>query len=156
MALRFPLYQDRVDNEKNLRSCSIIYSSLEALLHTKWREVLENSLVTDRVYAVVVDEAHCVVSKWKVVGDTMVQIVPEEIYQVLLMKGGSRNLRILYLLVICLYSELLTCCIIVRINQSVITKLVKLGMEIRNYIKTSTFFNDNSRYIFISLSDFIK
>ena len=78
----------------------------------------------------------------------MVQIVPEEINQVLLIKGGSRNLRILYLLVICLYSELLT------IN--VITKLVKLGMEIRNYIKTSTFLNDNSRYIFNSLSDFIK
>ena len=76
----------------------------------------------------------------------MVQIVPEEINQVLLIKGGSRNLRILYLL----YSELLT------INQKVITKLVKLGMEIRNYIKTSTFLNDNSRYIFNSLSDFIK
>ena len=80
----------------------------------------------------------------------MVQIVPEEINQVLLIKGGSRNLRILYLLVICLYSELLT------INQNVITKLVKMGMEIRNYIKTSTFLNDNSRYIFNSLSDFIK
>ena len=80
----------------------------------------------------------------------MVQIVPEEINQVLLIKGGSRNLRILYLLVICLYSALLT------INQNVITKLVKLGMEIRNYIKASTFLNDNSRYIFNSLSDFIK
>ena len=45
-------------NEENLRSCSFIYSSPEALLHTKWREVLENSLVTDRVCAVVVDEAH--------------------------------------------------------------------------------------------------
>ena len=77
----------------------------------------------------------------------MVQIVPEEINQVLLIKGGSRNLRILYLLVICLYSELLT------INQNVITKL---GMEICIYIKTSTFLNDNSRYIFNSLSDFIK
>ena len=50
-------------NEENLRSCSLIYSSPEALLHTKWREVFENSLVTDRVCAVVVDEAHCV-SKW--------------------------------------------------------------------------------------------
>ena len=42
-------------NEENLRSCSLIYSSPEALLHTKWREVFENSLVTDRVCAVVVD-----------------------------------------------------------------------------------------------------
>ena len=50
-------------NEENLRSCSLIYSSPEALLHTKWRKVLENSLVTNRVCAVVVDEAHCV-SKW--------------------------------------------------------------------------------------------
>ena len=50
-------------NEENLRSCSLIYSSPEALLHIKWREVFENSLVTNRVCAVVVDEAHCV-SKW--------------------------------------------------------------------------------------------
>ena len=45
----------------------------------------------------------------------MIQVVPEEINQVLLMKGGSRNLRIVYLLVISLYSELLTCCVIVKI-----------------------------------------
>ena len=49
--------------EENLRSASVISSSPEALAHTKWREALENPLVSSCVCAIVVDEAHCV-SKW--------------------------------------------------------------------------------------------
>ena len=40
----------------NLTSASHIFSSQEALAHTKWREALENPLVFSRVCAVVVDE----------------------------------------------------------------------------------------------------
>ena len=47
---------------KNLRSASVIFSSPEALAHTKWREPLENPLMSSRVCAIV-DEAHCT-SKW--------------------------------------------------------------------------------------------
>ena len=47
--------------EENL--CSVIFSPPEALAHTKWREVLENPLVSIRLCAMVVDEAQCV-SKW--------------------------------------------------------------------------------------------
>ena len=49
--------------ENNLTSASLIFSSPEALTQTKWREALENPLVSDRICAVVIDEAHCV-SKW--------------------------------------------------------------------------------------------
>ena len=49
--------------EKNMGSASFIFSSPEALSHTKWREAVEDPLVSKRVRAVVVDEAHCV-SKW--------------------------------------------------------------------------------------------
>ena len=49
--------------ESSLTSASHIFSSPEALAHTKWRGALENPLVFSRVCAVVVDEAHCV-SKW--------------------------------------------------------------------------------------------
>ena len=49
--------------ETSLSSASLIFSSPEALTHTKWREALENPVVSHRVCAVVVDEAHCV-SKW--------------------------------------------------------------------------------------------
>ena len=52
-----------IATEGNLQSSSVIFSSPEALAHTKWREALENPLVSKRVCAIVVDEAHCV-SKW--------------------------------------------------------------------------------------------
>lgn len=47
--------------EKNMQSASIIFSSPEALSHSRWRDALD--AVSSRVCAVVVDEAHCV-SKW--------------------------------------------------------------------------------------------
>ena len=49
-----------IATEENLRSACVIFYSPEALAHTKWREALENSLVSSRVRAIVVDEAHCV------------------------------------------------------------------------------------------------
>ncbi len=52
-----------IATDKNLRTVSFIFSSPEALSHTKWREVLEKPPVSSRVCAVVIDEAHCV-SKW--------------------------------------------------------------------------------------------
>ena len=49
--------------ETSLSSASLIFSSPEALTHTKWREALENPILSHRVCTVVVDKAHCV-SKW--------------------------------------------------------------------------------------------
>ena len=51
--------------EKSLKSASLVFSSLEALTSLKWREMLENPATSNRVCAVVIDEAHCV-SKWQV------------------------------------------------------------------------------------------
>ena len=45
--------------EENMKSASIIFSSLEALAYTKWRQVLEHPSVSSRVCAIVIDEAHC-------------------------------------------------------------------------------------------------
>ena len=49
--------------ENSVCKASFIFSSPEALLCSKWRAVLDNPLVSNRVCAVVIDEAHCV-SKW--------------------------------------------------------------------------------------------
>ena len=49
--------------EENLRSACLIFSSPEALAYSKWRQALENPVVSSRVCAVIIDEAHCV-SKW--------------------------------------------------------------------------------------------
>lgn len=49
--------------ESSVAKASLIFSSPESLLQRKWREVLENPLVSSRVCALVIDEAHCV-SKW--------------------------------------------------------------------------------------------
>ena len=50
-------------SEKDMSSCNLLYCASEALISSRWREALENPLFSDRVVAVVVDEAHCV-SKW--------------------------------------------------------------------------------------------
>ena len=49
--------------ENDMSKCSLLYCAPEALISSRWRESLENPLFSDRVVAVVVDEAHCV-SKW--------------------------------------------------------------------------------------------
>ena len=49
--------------EEDLAKCSHLYCAPEALVRSKWREVLEKPVISDRIVAVVVDEAHCV-SQW--------------------------------------------------------------------------------------------
>ena len=51
--------------EDDLTKCSILFSSPEALVSSKWREVLEKPSISGRIVAVVVDEVHCI-SKWQV------------------------------------------------------------------------------------------
>ena len=46
-------------SEDSLASASLIFSSPEALIQDKWRNLLERLVVSDCVYAVVVDETHC-------------------------------------------------------------------------------------------------
>lgn len=85
-----PLIALRIDQVKNLRkrgvSCSIVTSSggiekalltsdsslssdslffctPEALVRSKWRYAIEDAKVSERIVALVIDEAHCV-SKW--------------------------------------------------------------------------------------------
>ena len=50
-------------NEMDLKECSLLYSVPEAILGHKWRDCIEMSEVSNRIVAIVVDEAHCV-SKW--------------------------------------------------------------------------------------------
>ena len=47
----------------DLTSCSLLYCTPEALVGTKWREILESAALSSRIVAIAVDEAHCV-SKW--------------------------------------------------------------------------------------------
>ena len=54
---------DFVACESSLKTASLIFCSPEALVQTKWRETMEKPGVSDRVCAIVVDEAHCI-SKW--------------------------------------------------------------------------------------------
>lgn len=47
----------------NLHSDSLLFSTPEALIRSKWRLYIQDPKVSDRIVAYVVDEAHCV-SKW--------------------------------------------------------------------------------------------
>ena len=51
--------------KETLDKASLVFCSPEALIQDKWRDVLEKPSLSERVCAVVVDEAHCV-SKWYV------------------------------------------------------------------------------------------
>ena len=55
--------QDLLATEDNLGKCSSLFCLPEALLGSRWREAIEKPVISDRIVAVVVDEAHCV-SKW--------------------------------------------------------------------------------------------
>ena len=52
--------------ENDLRMCSFLFASPEALITSKWRETMDCRQVAERIVAVVIDEAHCV-SKWLVI-----------------------------------------------------------------------------------------
>ena len=57
--------KDVIASDEHSDSCmySLLFCSPEALVSSKWRELLQQSGIHDRVVAVIVDEAHCV-SKW--------------------------------------------------------------------------------------------
>lgn len=48
--------------DEDLATCSLLFCVPEIVVSSKWREMLEMSVIADRV-VVVVDEAHCV-CKW--------------------------------------------------------------------------------------------
>jgi len=50
-------------SETTLGSDSFLFCAPEALVVSRWRDALENSSFSERVVAIVVDEAHCI-SKW--------------------------------------------------------------------------------------------
>ena len=49
--------------EEDLVNCSLLYCAPEVLVCSRWRDALEKPTISERIVAVVVDEAHCV-SKW--------------------------------------------------------------------------------------------
>ena len=49
--------------ENGLSTYSFLFASPEALITSKWREIVDCRGVAERIVAVVIDEAHCV-SKW--------------------------------------------------------------------------------------------
>ena len=56
---------DLLASEDTLDSASLLFCSPEALLQDRWLDALEKQGFSNRVRAVIVDEAHCV-SKWYV------------------------------------------------------------------------------------------
>ena len=61
------IQKDVIASDEHNAKYSLLFCSPEALVSSKWREILQQSHIHDRIVAVVVDEAHCV-SKWYVVG----------------------------------------------------------------------------------------
>ena len=54
---------DLLATEGSLVSDSLLFCTPEALVRSKWRNSIENTTVSKRIVALVIDEAHCV-SKW--------------------------------------------------------------------------------------------
>lgn len=55
--------QELLATEHDLGKCSLLFCAPEALVGSRWREAIERPVISDRIVAVIVDEAHCV-SKW--------------------------------------------------------------------------------------------
>lgn len=51
--------KDLVATEENLEKSSVLYCAPEALVGSRWREVIKKSIVSERIVTVVVDEVHC-------------------------------------------------------------------------------------------------
>ena len=49
------------DNDSS--SCSLLFSTPEAVVGSRWRQEIEKSVISSRIVAEVIDESHCV-SKW--------------------------------------------------------------------------------------------
>ena len=49
--------------DNDLLRCSFLFCTPESLVGSKWRDTLESPVISERIVAVAVDEAHCV-SKW--------------------------------------------------------------------------------------------
>ena len=55
--------KDLLATDDNMGKYSLLFCAPEALVGSKWRETVEKPVISERIVAVVVDEAHCV-SKW--------------------------------------------------------------------------------------------
>ena len=55
--------KDILATDDSLSSDSLLFCTPEALVRSKWRYAIDDPTVSDRVVALVVDEAHCI-SKW--------------------------------------------------------------------------------------------
>ena len=55
--------QELLATDASLQHDSLLFCAPESLMKRRWREALENPLVSSRIVAVILDEAHCV-SKW--------------------------------------------------------------------------------------------
>ena len=66
--------KENISTSKSLATDSLFFCAPEALVTSKWRDILGSSF-SDRIVAVVVDEAHCV-SKWYVLLERFLSSCP--------------------------------------------------------------------------------
>ena len=52
--------EDFIAKDKDLEECSLLFGAPEAFLRSKWRDTMEKPCISQRIVAVVIDEAHCV------------------------------------------------------------------------------------------------
>ena len=55
--------KDFLATQDSLSSDSLLFCTPEALVRSKWRDTIDDPTVSDRIVALVIDEAHCI-SKW--------------------------------------------------------------------------------------------
>ena len=55
--------KDLLGTDSSLSSDSLLFCTPEALVRSKWRYAIDDSKVSDRIVALVIDETYCV-SKW--------------------------------------------------------------------------------------------
>lgn len=52
--------EELLAKDTDLDECSLLFGAPEAFLRSKWRDTMEKPSITQRIVAVVIDEAHCV------------------------------------------------------------------------------------------------